>query len=839
MNQYQNPPRGMPSNPGQGGAQTAPAGGDDGAVNLGAVLSGMRQRKLLMFLIFSVIVSAAAAFVFTATPKYTAVSKVLVGSPATNYRGPNLGQNQQRAAERVDALDVRSQVEVVQSRDIAVRVAKQLNLSQLREFNGSGAAPSPLQKVKAMLGFASKPSNESIDQKVVNKLVKNLTVFPVLRSKVIQVEYESTNPKVSAAVANTFTKLYVKWTQEIQLDDTRGATNWLTDQIGRLQQTVTEQEAAVENFRAQAGLIRGQSQTSTLAQDELSELNRQIALAAAARAEAEAKADAIRRMLKETGSVAASNDVINSNLIQRLREQEIALARRMAELKTTYLSSHPRILSARQEIRDVRREIRVEALKIVEGLEQQAAVTSAREASLRASLDELKSKSSVSKRDEVQLRALERKAKASRDQLEMLLTRRTDASSRQDIVAQAPGARIIASAAVPSKPSFPKTVPTLVVAMGGGLAIALLIAFLLEAINPRHRQASSLAVAPQVVPQEQAASEASSGGLVSGQDGPRLDLAGALPDQHSPEPVIPAAPPVQRAPEPVVAPAQSAHAQLAKPYVLPAAASQPATPPAVVTSMAPPQPVDIQPATPVAVAPPAPATRDMSVIASLGAMPGDVAASSYAVVSTPDAPYATAMKQMSRDIASKLGHLTDICIYVSPVSDPASGAAVSAGLARSFSGFGLKTLVIDATFANSEFLHAFGIGSGFGLMEFLNGQITFSDAIVSDGSSAAHIMTSGLAGADGLAALAPDRLDLTFKALLQAYDVVIISGPSVPENLWISSVANMADFTLLVAAEEAGHDAAVASCQQLAGVTTSDIGIVLAGAVAQAPAHAA
>ncbi|MEM7429302.1 MAG: Wzz/FepE/Etk N-terminal domain-containing protein, partial [Pseudomonadota bacterium] len=853
------PPGGQPA--GQGAINMLPANSNEGSVDLAAVFSGMWRRKLLMVTIFAVIVAAAAAFVFTATPKYTAISKVLIIDRAANYRDPNLGAAQQNSTTRVGEREVRSQAEVIRSRDLAVRVAKALKLNQVREFVSPGASSSPMAKFEKMLGLGKQAQNNgndpnAVERRVVGRLTKNLTAYPVQRSKVIKVEYESPNPATAAAVANAYTKLYVNWTQEVQRDDARGATGWLSGQIKRLQDKLAEEEADVEAFRARAGLVRGQSQNSTLAQDELSELNRQIALAAAARAEAEAKADAIRRMLQETGSVAASNDVINSNLIQRLREQEIALGRRLAELRTTYLSSHPRIVSARQEIRDVRREIRVEALKIVEGLEQQAAVTTAREASLRASLNELKAKSSASKQDEVKLRAMERKAKASREQLELYIKRQTDADSRQDLVAQAPGARIIAAAAVPSKPSFPKKAPTLLVAVAAAIAIALLVAFLLEAINPRHRPLvmGVVAQAPSMPPQEPAAPAPQPLQEAPARSGHTLNLAGIAASGTQPAavptaaidpapPLQPASPAVPVGLEPVMrfgAPEQP----LASPEQTVSVTKASAAPVPVQTEL---QPLPVQPVEPpptvhqpVSAAPAIlPEMREMPVMALLSEMPGDVAASAYAVIAAPDSAYASGIKQLARDVASRLGHLTNICLYVSPSTDLGTGAAISAGLARSFSGFGLKTIVVDATFTNSEFLSAFGIGPGFGLMEFLNGNVSFSDAIVSDGTSAAHIMTSGLAGADGLASVAPDKIDVTFKALRQAYDVVIISGPSLPENPWVRDIASAADFTLLAFPESAGQDGALAACRQLAGVTTSELGIVLSAPVAQPARHAA
>lgn len=939
MSQNPNYPHSGAPVAGQGAVYATPPAA--GAVDLGAVLSGMWHRKLLMISIFAVIVVSALAFVIIATPKYTAGAKVLIERPDSPYREPDLGTNQRATNERIGEREVYSQAEVIESRTLAAQVAKELNLANLPEFSSSRSSSTAFGSLLSSIGGGGAGQASSVDQRVMDKLMKNLSVFPVTRSSVIKVEYTSESPKTAADIVNAITAAYLVKLQGLSRDDTAGAVGWLTGQINTLQGKVRDFEKKVEEHRAAAGLVRGQSEKSTLIQEELTELNRQLALAAAARAEAEAKAKAIRKMLEETGSVAASNDVINSNLIQRLREQEIALGRRLAELQTTYLSSHPRIVSARQEIGNVRREIRNEALKIVEGLEQQASITSAREASLRASIGELKDQASNKQLDEVTLRELEREAKAASEQLERLQKRRSDAEARMDAAAQLPGARVIEAATIPSKPSFPKKVPTLLVAIGGAAAIALLVAFLLEAINPRQRAAvmmamppapyapgadespitaksqpaadpglhaggPSLATPPKMdlasaaaaaaaalgkrqdpLPSPQATT-AETQGLSTGKDPFVLQASAALPAETggsfeqtvpfepkisiepvkpvelpvTPEPVNPTGSQAVYAPVPLhmnQTPAQPVAGDPFGGQVAAAAASAPMQPAVIDPFGGQAVPAAAQPAQALApsaamapgVAPFAAAVassvpgvqeapRDVAILGSIAEMPGDLAASVYSLVGSPDAPYAESVKQTARNVATRLNHLSNIGLYVAPTSDLVESTAVATGLARAFAGFGLKTLVIDASASNGEFLTAFGIGAGFGLTEFLNGNVGFADAVVSDGASAAHVMTVGLAGADVLTGATRDRVGAMVEALRQAYDVVIVSGANLAQHPWAGNFAIACDLTLLISPEAAGQSPALAECQAAASMTTSDLGIVLtAGGSAGVALHAA
>ena len=117
---------------------------DGSAIDLRAVFAGMWQRKLLMLTIISVIMLTAVAFAFTATPKFTSTAKILIGGPATSYRDPDLGNTSRQQSRADGQQEVYSQVEVIQSRDLAKRVAATLKLDQRSEFFSS-AKSSPIK----------------------------------------------------------------------------------------------------------------------------------------------------------------------------------------------------------------------------------------------------------------------------------------------------------------------------------------------------------------------------------------------------------------------------------------------------------------------------------------------------------------------------------------------------------------------------------------------------------------------------------------------------------------------------------------------------------------------
>ena len=292
------------------------------------------------------------------------------------------------------------------------------------------------------------------------------------KSSVIAVDYTSGDSSLAAKIANQLANSYIEWQRKEKLDQTKDATAWLRDQIEVLRKKVEESEAAAEQFRSSQGLYAG-SNNVTLNAQQLSEINSQLILAKAQRSEAEARARLIQKMLDDGGDIDATPEVLKSELIGRLIEQRVEVQRELAQLSATLLPSHPRIKQLNSELADVREQIRDEAAKIVKGLNNEAEVASARETSLRNSLNDTKAQASGQGDAEIKLRALEREAKANRDLLESYLARYRDASSRHDMGAVPAQAAIVSRAHASILPSFPKRGPLSLLVMVATALLAL------------------------------------------------------------------------------------------------------------------------------------------------------------------------------------------------------------------------------------------------------------------------------------------------------------------------------------------------------------------------------
>lgn len=460
---------------------------DDVALDLVALGRALWRAKLwiIVFVVGAAVLTFAGLQLIPS--KYRGEAKILIESRLSVYPGAERAVETERAL--LDKEGVASQVQLLRSYDLGRRVAAKLKLSELKEFNSNAGGGSLLSRVPVMLGFAKDPKRASTEEMVLEAYFKNLKVYQVEKTRVITVEFSSQDRDLAALAANTVVEEYLAQQSAAKREATTNAADQLEPAIERVRGDVDAAERKVEEFRAGADLLLGANNV-TLVQQQLGELNTQLATARAGRSEIQAKAGLLRELLDSGGSLESVSDVLNSPLIQRLRESQVAMQARIAELSTSLLPNHPQFRALRRQLQDLEAQIRSEAGKILIGLEGDAKISQARVDSLLASLNELKAAVTQSNEKRIELRNLERDAKIKSAQLEAMLTRYRDQGVRG--TTNLPDARLISRASVPVKPYSPRvgaiTAITAIAAMILSLVTVLLREFISgSALTRGHR----------------------------------------------------------------------------------------------------------------------------------------------------------------------------------------------------------------------------------------------------------------------------------------------------------------------------------------------------------------
>ncbi len=460
------------------GVETIPAA--EGELDLRALGAALWRRKALILvptLCVAVLTLVAVNFV---SPRYKSEAKIMVEGRENVFLRPEAEKSLERAA--ADEQAITTQVQVIQSRDIARQVIRELKLGERSEFDPVLSGISPVGAFLSALGLSRDRLRMTPEERAMEAYYSRLIVSAVEKSRVITVEFQSGDPELSAQVVNAIVDAYLKLQQQAKQDQTRSASSYLAGEIEKLRKTVLDADAKVEEFRAKANLYIGANETS-LSNQQLAELTTQLAAARAQKADLDSRSRMIRDMLK-SGRGVESADIVNSDLLKRLIEQRVLLRAQLAEQSSTLLHLHPRIQELNAQINALDAQIRGELQRLVAALENDARIAGARIEGVNDSIERVKKQISSSSPQDVQLRSLEREAKAQRDLLESYLARYREAAARENLEASPAEARVISRAVASNVPAFPKKLPILLIAT---LATAFLAAsFVLSAEILRH-----------------------------------------------------------------------------------------------------------------------------------------------------------------------------------------------------------------------------------------------------------------------------------------------------------------------------------------------------------------
>src|SRR6516162_9833243 len=439
-------------------ARSSPAiAGDIDLRALGDTLARKRDWIILPTVLAAVLSIAAVNFI---TPRYKSEARILIDGRENVFLRPNADRAEERAA--LDAEAVTSQGQLVLSRELAREIIKNNKLAERPEFDPVLQGISPLKSLLALSGIVRDPFSMTPEERVLDAYFDRLTAYAVDKSRVIVVEFQSWDPDLAARVANSIADGYLVLQQNARQQQAKSASQWLAGEIDNLRNKVAEAESRVEDFRSRSSLFIGTNNT-TLSNQQMGELNTQLNNARALKSDAETKARLIREML-QSGKPIEASEVLNSELMRRLSEQRVTLRAQLAEQSSTLLDNHPRIKELKAQLADLDRQIRDEAAKISRSLDNDARIAGGRVESLMASLDQSKKQASSTNGQDVQLRALEREAKAERDLLETYLAKYREATTRENIDAAPVEGRIISGAIVSNTPSYPRKLPIVLIA---------------------------------------------------------------------------------------------------------------------------------------------------------------------------------------------------------------------------------------------------------------------------------------------------------------------------------------------------------------------------------------
>jgi capsular exopolysaccharide synthesis family protein len=444
----------------------------------------LMQRKWAIVGLAFTLSLVATLVVFAMKPVYSASTTILIESE----------QAKAVSIEEVYGLNTGAkeyfltQFEILKSRDLALKVIKELNLRNNSEFDPDIKSDSLISfdlKSWLPMGPNEELNLESMEAiktaSILNQFVSQLTIMPIKNTQLVTVTFESTSPKMAATIANSLAKAYITSHLEAKLDATRQAATWLGERIEGLKSKLDTSEQKLQAYRDIEGLV-DISGVKTLNEKELNEITSRFVEARRQRSSAENIYRQIGNLQnKSPEELMSVPAVLQHKHIHSLQEQESAAKGDVANLAKRYGPRHPKMIAAKARLNTTEIELQKQALSVVTGIKKEYQVALNNEQDLKKQLAFSKSEVSEINKKEFRLRELDREVQTNRKLYDLFFTRTQETNESGGF--QSAHARVVDKALAPVKPIKPKKGLIIIIALILGGAIGVVIAFLLDTLD--------------------------------------------------------------------------------------------------------------------------------------------------------------------------------------------------------------------------------------------------------------------------------------------------------------------------------------------------------------------
>jgi chain length determinant protein EpsF len=368
-----------------------------------------------------------------------------------------------------------TQLDIVQSRNVALQVVDKLKLTE---------SPSARE-----LWQDSTDGRGSIRDWLADRLLKKLTLTPSRDSRVLDLTYSGSDPRIAAAVANAFANAYIDTTVQLAVEPARRDAAWLNDQLKPLRQRLEAAQAKLSAFQREKGIFSNDERLD-VETARLNELSSQLVQAQGLMHEAQSRQTELEHLTAKGGSAESLKEFSSDSYIQNIKSELAQREAQLAQLRGQFGVNHPQRQRAYAEVVNLRAQLASATRRLARSVASEADIARARVEALNKEVAAQRAKVLQLKEARDQMPPLEREVVSAQAAYDTAAARFNESQLRS----REPDANVamLSPAVEPTKRSSPRMLLNLLVAtfLGGGLGVG--AALLLELLAPRARTAQML-----------------------------------------------------------------------------------------------------------------------------------------------------------------------------------------------------------------------------------------------------------------------------------------------------------------------------------------------------------
>jgi capsular exopolysaccharide synthesis family protein len=431
----------------------------------------------------------ALIYAFTATPLYTAESKIRISTYEPILAATKIEDMLEQKSKEANYLE--TQIEEIKSFSLADKVLADPQIKEALEIRKKKGFFSTLfgggEEPKMVV--PERVSNYQSSVEDIRSYLASIQVRPVRRTSLVSIQATSDDPILSALIANRHSVAYQDWVRSSRMAQQARGLKFLRGQADELREKVADLEREIADY-AEANSIIAVNKDENIIAQKLSLVSRQLTEATAKRIEVE---NLYNESLKSLETSSAGFDDVST---QTMRSELAKLDAEYGQLRAKFTESYPRVAQLRSQIAELKRSIEDQRRQIVTGLKAKAAAAAEEEKNLQEELEQQKSRAFELSKKQVQYNVLNRELTTSRDLLENVSRQIKETSLA--VESNSSNISIVDYPTVPLYPSHPRKKLVLLLGLICGLGAGIGLAFLLSYLDNTIRTPEDVAAVLQL-----------------------------------------------------------------------------------------------------------------------------------------------------------------------------------------------------------------------------------------------------------------------------------------------------------------------------------------------------
>ncbi|MEE9335182.1 MAG: polysaccharide biosynthesis tyrosine autokinase [Granulosicoccaceae bacterium] len=449
--------------------------------------SALLRNKWLIIFFTALMTTMATIYSLMAVPIYAGNATLLLESQKANIISiEDLVSSEQESNDYYG-----TQYAILRSRALAARVLDHLQRSEDISQPQLAKMLSPASsKAISTLGDGSKDDAMSLADRldktdynnVINRFRESLKITPIVKTKLVKISYDSTDPEFAALAANAVATQYIE-NAIAQRKLRRGdASKWMDSRVQELKIKLEDSEDALLSFKKVNGLIDLDGDVGRLNDQQLLFTSSELAKAKGEMSNARDLYLKTQNYKITSPKLLETLPYVQNNVTVRSANADLVRGQRnIAELRNRYGAKHPIIVDARSNFASLRSALNDSIERAVAAFENDYQLLQQRVESLEDNVTQSKASVQGIGQKKVSLDALEREAASNRDQYNKMFDRITEIRTTDGL--DEANAVVSEAAWVPTNPIRPNKVLIVGFVMLASLLLAAAVSFIKEYLD--------------------------------------------------------------------------------------------------------------------------------------------------------------------------------------------------------------------------------------------------------------------------------------------------------------------------------------------------------------------